>query len=230
MYVAAALEQPIVLRELVKIGGNVEDCDEHGNTPLHVAAACFRPANIRYLLEIGADGKKTNKSGENPLQSLQKAIQSLEDMCAAFSMGFGLAPRAIDVEPRYDSLFLLMPNKSLLIDSWMSPRMHKVLSLTADLEGDSTQDENSCRLEYIPESVLRQRKNTAKFVAGLNCVWNAVSKVLQSKKAPTVQRVTDLALQESDAHDFFGQGGMVDHVIDSLVTISRNVVKNEKWR
>jgi hypothetical protein len=226
MHVAAALEQPIVLRELAKIGGNIEDCDENGNTPLHVAAACFRPNIIRYLLEMGADAKKTNAGGETPLQSLQKALQSLEDMCAAFSLGFGLAPRAIDVEPRYESLFLLMPNKSLLTDSWMSPRMHKVLSITADLEADSSQDESSCRLEYIPESVLRQRKNTAKFVAGMNCVWNAVSKVLQSKQTPTIQRVTDLVLQSSDVRDFFAQGGMVDHVIDSLVTISRNVVKN----
>lgn len=84
------------LHRLIKIGIDVDTCDEHGTTALSFAALQGKTAAVKLLLEKGADTEKANLSGFTPLfraaarghvRDLRLLIQAGADLTARDNLG-----------------------------------------------------------------------------------------------------------------------------------------------
>jgi len=73
IHVAASNDQPVAVKLLARLGGNVSLWDPHGNAPLHVAAGMQQVRTIEALIESGAMPGETNAAGATPLQLAAKA-------------------------------------------------------------------------------------------------------------------------------------------------------------
>jgi ankyrin repeat protein/TPR repeat protein len=56
-----------LIRNLLKLGGSVDETYSFGNTPLHLAASMGSAENVRVLLEAGSPINKVNELGESAL-------------------------------------------------------------------------------------------------------------------------------------------------------------------
>jgi hypothetical protein len=192
LFHAAALDidDMHVMATLVRLGGNVNLSNEHGDCPLHIAARNMRPRTISFLLDVaGADASLSNNDGETPLETLEYAIQVMGDSDAPWGCSLSSRiPNETQVMAKLNSLRALIPQetRALLRDGWMSPRMEQNLTFTADLTTDnmkfSTPDEH-VNLEYIPVSILDKAAASeqvwTKFRSGWIQCWRAMWELLQ---------------------------------------------------
>ena len=195
---------PPILRELVRLGGDVNGPDESGNTPLHVAAPVKAVSSIECLLACGASRIQQNEDGNTLFMCIEQASQSENDFRTA--MGMNLAPREIDIIPKYQSMTLLMDQslQTHLIEGWLSPRMREMLKITAEFQGDQLlrQGDVFAVERFIPTE-MRQEGLPAYFTTGLGIVSETVAQLLEAGRVPTVDRITSSALQStSGAHHF----------------------------
>ena len=234
LHIASSLEMDdtLPIQLLIGLGASVNFQDEFGNTALHVAASQMRHRNITSLLNAGADASLTNMVGETPVQSLKAQLQSYGDMSAAFGL-IQLAPQEIDVIPKLESLTALMPKKQsdLLSDGWMSPRMHCMLTITAEIESDGMIDGQFLRGEYIPAEVMKSREQDQGFREGWGEVWLAIKSVLHDNATPTVTRVKEYmengktgpeAKKKLEA--FLKAEGKIEFALDALLGVTENVL------
>ena len=227
------LEDTLPIQLLVDLGAKVNFQDEFGNTSLHVAASQMRHLNITSLLSAGADSSVTNISGETPVQSLKAQLQSYGDMSAAFGL-IELAPQEIDVIPKLESLTALMPKEESesLRDGWMSPRMHCMLTITAEIESDGMIDGQFLRGEYIPAEVKASKERNKEFREGWSAVWSAIKSVLHDNESPTVSRIKEymetgkLGPEDSNAKlkGFLDADGKIEFALDALLGVTENVL------
>jgi ankyrin repeat protein len=170
MHIAAANGDrlgPPILRELVRLGGDIDGPDENGNTPLHIAATVKAVSSIEYLLACGASRTRQNDDGNTPLMCSEKALQNTNDFRAA--MGMNLAPREMDIIPKYQAMTLLMDQslRTHLIEGWLSPRMREMLKITAEIEGDQLlHDGDLFAVERFIPTEMRQGGLPAYFITG----------------------------------------------------------------
>jgi hypothetical protein len=231
MHIAAANGEslgPPILRELVRLGGEVDGADDSGNTPLHVAATVKGVSSIEYLLLCGASRTQLNDNGDTPLMCLELASQSEDDFRTA--MGMNLAPREIDIIPKYQSMTLLMDQslKTRLIEGWLSPRMREMLMITADNDADQLLNYGDSKLieRFIPTEI-RQRELPACFSTGLGIVFEIVARLLEAGRVPTVDHIKSSALQSTRGAQHFTRmldaGGKVEFALDALFYITEKV-------
>ena len=245
---------PYMLETLVRIGGDVNLQDENGNCPIHIAVSMRIYAALRYLVETArADTSVTNKDGDTPLQCLERILEDLSNIEASFS--FHAAPTQSDVLPLYESTLALMPQamRASLLDGWMSPRMLKMLSITADMEEAMFSDgdmlgfvkfqpkplSECCsvfgisRIDYIPASVLKQYSSGGiykSFYDGWSNIWSVMRMILNDGRAPTVQRIEEylhsgrvFSFDHRKHQHFLSKGGRIEFAIDALIGVTRNV-------
>jgi len=231
---AANKMKPLILEHLVRLGGNVNHCDELGNHALHVAAACQQHKNVQFLINAGADPTKRNLDGDTPLDCLNNALQNYDDMFASFGMN-NRVPSAEDVIPRLACFTSLMPanQRALLHHGWMSPRVKYMLEVTADLEIefilDDRMDDVTSRMEYIPPAVWNQNREEDKFhrfVDGWGACFRVIREVLRQDLVPTVDRVHQylVSREARESQHFLRNGGKVDFALDALINVTRNVL------
>jgi hypothetical protein len=232
MHIAAANGDrlgPPILRELVRLGGDVDGPDESGNSPLHVAATVKAVSSIECLLACGASRTRQNEDGKTPFMCLEQASQSENDFRTA--MGMNLVPREIDIIPKYQSMTLLMDQslRTHLIEGWLSPRMREMLKITAEIQGDQLlQEGDFYEIErYIPTE-MRQRDFPAYFTKGLGIVFETVARLLEAGRVPTVDRIKSSALQSTSGSQHFTRmmeaGGKVEFALDALFHITEKVL------
>jgi hypothetical protein len=253
LFLAAAKSSdfPYLLQTLVHLGGNVNLPDEYGKRPLHVAAEELNPRNVEFLVKVaGADTGLTNLDGNTPLQSLQENIRYFGDMTATF----GWHPREIDIVPRLQCLAALMPEpmRSSLVDGWMSPRMQKILSITAEHESvreylleftayrptplAECYNFGIARMEYIPYSAISHNQSGLyeSFAKGWRQLFETMRRILSDGKTPTVRRIQEYIqeyVQLGVFHSadiryhshFLQKGGRIEFAVDALIAISQNV-------
>ena len=238
LFVAAgqSVQDPYSLQTLLDLGGDVNQADEYGSRPLHVAAQSMKVQNIKFLVEsAGADTSVKNLNGKTPLETLQDKLQGFEDMAAAF--GFSGPPREIDAIPKHDCLTALTQpsTRALLKEGWMSPRMHKAFSITADIESDMEDfggDWDISRIDYLPIEVV-ENGLPGNIFAGWKGLFLAIAQVLRDNKTPTVQRVKDyidrrrvVGVDQRAHESILAAGCRIEHAIDAVISVSKNVVKN----
>jgi hypothetical protein len=210
LFLAAAKssEYPNLLQTLVRLGGNVNLPDENGNRPLHVATEELNPRNVEFLVKVaGADTGLTSLDGNTPLQSIQEKIRFFSDLTATF----GWHPREIDIVPRLQCLVALMPERMRysLVDGWMSPRMQKILSITAEHESvreylleftayrptplSECYNFGIARMEYIPYSAISHNQSGIheSFAKGWRQLFETMRRILSDGKTPTVRRIQE---------------------------------------
>jgi hypothetical protein len=232
LHIAAANEErlgPPILRELVLLGGDVDCPDQTGNTPLHVAGTVKAVSSIECLLAYGASRTRQNEDGDTPLMCCENASQSTNDFMTA--MGINLAPREMDIIPKYQAMTLLMDQslRTNLIEGRLSPRMRQMLKITADIVGDQLlhEDEVFAVEDFIPTE-LRQDDLPDYFITGLGIVFETVAKLLEAGQVPTVDRIKSSAmLSTSGAHHFtrmLEAGGKVEFALDALFNITEKVL------
>lgn len=66
------LSEPVVIRQLIDAGANINDHNVFGETPLMYAAAFASDEVVKYLLEKGADTRLINNDGESALHFATK--------------------------------------------------------------------------------------------------------------------------------------------------------------
>jgi hypothetical protein len=231
MHIAAANGEslgPPILRELVRLGGEVDGADDSGNTPLHVAATKKSLSSIEYLLACRASRTLQNDDGDTPLMCVERASRDADDFSTA--MGMNLPPREMDIIPKHQSMTLLMDQslQTHLIEGWLSPRMREMLQITAEIQGDHLFhdfDLNEIML-FIPTET---RQNlSAYFSVGVGIVFETVARLLRAGRAPTVDRIKRSALQSTRGiHNFtrmLNAGGKVEFVLDALFYITEKVL------
>jgi hypothetical protein len=233
MHVAAAnsARGPPVLRELVRLGGDVNGPDECGNTPLHVAASVKAVSSIEYLLACGASRTRQNDDGNTPFMCLEQVLQSEDDFSTA--MGMNMAPREIDIIPKYQSMTLLMDQslRTHLIEGWLSPRMREMLKITAEIEGDQILHEGDLYdVEPFIPTAMRQRDLPAYFATGLGIVFDTAARLLGAGRVPTVDRIKSSAMRSTSGSRHFTRmleaGGKVEFALDALFNITEKVLVN----
>ena len=126
----------------------IDDVDGDGNRALHLAAEQFKAAEVKRLLAVGAKLDAKNKKGNTALDVAVLKLRSLNDRSLT-NRHQKRVPLEIDVVPPYETISALMDKdvKQKMSDGWLSPRMRKMLSITAELEGDEIREEI---LRYIP--------------------------------------------------------------------------------
>jgi hypothetical protein len=228
MHIAAANWErlgPPILRELVRLGGDVDGPDESGNTPLHVAATVMAVSSIECLLACGASRTRQTNDGDTPLMCCEKASQSHNDFRAA--MGMNLAPREMDIIPKYQSMTLLMDQtlRTSLIEGWLSPRMREMLKITAEIEGDQLSDCEFYDVERFIPTELRQGDLPDYFIKGLGIVFETVARLLRAGRVPTVDRIKSSALQSTQHFTrMLAAGGKVEFALDALLNMTETVL------
>lgn len=225
---------PYLLQTLIRLGGNVNEPDEKGDTPLHKAVTYLRSRTVKYLIDEGkADPTIENMSGYTPVQLLLRSIFNLGDgkktkLSSTNNTVLKHAPKVKHVLPRFDCLKALLPSDhvSQLIHGWMSPRMHRTLLLTSQSVVNSFQDVTYNllpRAEYIPTNVLQSRHDKPSFRVGWENIWITISNILKETKIPTVDAIQKL-VDTNKYNNFLTQGGRIDYAIDALIDITRNIV------
>jgi hypothetical protein len=220
-----------VLEALIRLaGGEVDNRDENGNTPLHVAAGAMAQAAVSMLVIAGANLEATNLEGNTPEKCLMNTIQSTNDFSKCFSLS--MPPRAVDVIPKLACAKALMTPaaQSSLIDGWLSPRMKKLLLITAEINGDEITDvigdETQC-MRYIPlEIVLQGRKESSKrFSDGWGAIFCCIADLLRRGMTPTCNHIQDtLVRQANQNYQFFiEKGGRIEYALDAILGITENV-------
>jgi hypothetical protein len=229
MHVAAANGArlgPPILRELVRLGGDVNGTDDSGDTPLHVAASMKVVSSIEYLLSCGASRTHQNEDGNTPFMCLEQVLQNESDVSPA--TGMNMASREIDIIPKYQCMTLLMDQslRTHLIEGWLSPRMREMLKLTAEIHGDKLLREGDYyEIESFIPTEMRQRGLPAYFISGLRIVFETAARLLEAGRVPTVDRIKRSALQSS--HHFtrmLEAGGKVEFALDALFNITDRVL------
>jgi hypothetical protein len=227
------MEDNFPIQLLIELGGKVNFQDEYGNTPLHVAASQMTHRNIASLLAAGADTTITNMVGETPVQSLKGQLRSYGDMSAVFGLQ-ELAPQEVDVIPKLESLIALMPpeQRETLRDGWMSPRMHCILTITAEIESDGMIDGQFLRGEYIPTDIKRANEPRQVFRDAWSSIWKAIKEILHTtSETPTVTRVQEY-LESGKAGEegkkqleaYLAAEGKIEFALDALLGVTENVV------
>jgi hypothetical protein len=228
MHVAAANGErlgPPILRELVRLGGDVDGPDDNGNTPLHVAATVKAVSSIECLLACGATRTLQNENGDTSFMCFEQASQSEDDISIA--MGVNLAPQEIDIIPKYQTMTLLRDQslRTHLIEGWLSPRMREMLKITAEIQGDQLLHEGDLdEIELFIPTEMRQRDQPKYFITGLQIVFETVARLVGAGRVPTVDRIKSSASLQSTrgTHDFtrmLEAGGRVEFALDALFYI-----------
>jgi hypothetical protein len=210
----------IALETIVKMGGNVNLADKNGQTPLHAAVQALKPQAIRYLLSVGGDSSLRDSQNMTPLDLLLCNWRSQKD----FNIVAGRIrkpPEESEVVPVLESIQALLTHSNhgsvKLIDSWLSPRMQKLLetiakeeyiSLATKLQMLSLQKEGTThtavnpwevtnRVRYIPHKhvasigVDGNKSNAMALLNGMKLIWSTLFQLLHRNEAPTVQNVVN---------------------------------------
>jgi hypothetical protein len=228
MHVAAASGErlgPPILRELVRLGGDVNGPDDSGNTPLHVAASMRAVSSIEYLLSSGASRTQQNEDGNTPLMCLEQVLQNENDSSAA--MGLNMVPQEIEIIPMYQSMTLLMDQslRTHLIKGWLSPRMQEMLKITAEIQGDQIlQEGDFYEIEPFIPTGMRQRGLPAYFTKGLGIVFETAARLLEAGRVPTVHRIKRSASGTQNFTRMLEAGGKVEFALDALFNITEHVL------
>jgi hypothetical protein len=231
MHVAAANPDlgPPILRELIRLGGDVDNPDASGNTPLHVAATIKAVSSIKYLLECGANRTRQNEEGDTPLMCCERASQSSKDFLTA--MALNLPPRDIDIMPEYEAMTLLMDQilRTHLIEGWLSPRMREMLKITAESEADQLLNEGDLyAVELFIPTEIREQGLPECFTTGLGMVFETVARLLRAGRVPTVDSIKRSVSQSiHGGHNFtrmLEAGGKVEFALDALFNITEQVL------
>ena len=235
IHIAAANSSlgPPVLRDLIRLGGDVNSTDQDGNTPLHIAAATNSVQSIKILLAYRASRAQTNLIGETPLRCFEQGLQNTCDFKAAMGM-LKLPPREIDVKPKYQIAYMLMDplNQAQLIEDWLSPRMRTMLTITAELAGDEIRDGEFYTLsDFIPPSF--QGPISDGFKAGFVVVFDAVVLLLKAGKTPTVGRIQSIGSSSATGGQAFTHmlqlGGKIEFALDALFYATERVLVDEDY-
>lgn len=144
-----------------------------------------------------------------------------------------------------------MPERMLssLIDGWMSPRMRKVLTITASLENDESCEQleeysplslSECygwdginRMDYIPHGAISHNSQGLykSFADGWRQLFKTMEQILRDGRTPTVRRIQEYTesgiLPSADIrkhNHFLEKGGRIEFAVDALIGVSRNVV------
>ncbi len=162
---------------------------------------------------------------------LEQASQNEKDFLTA--MGMNLAPREMEIIHKYQSMTLLMDQslRSHLIEGWLSPRMRKMLQITAEIEGDQLLEEGDIDgIERFIPIELRQVSLSAYFSTGLGIVFETVAQLLGAGRVPTVDRIKSSAMQSTRGTHHFTRmleaGGKVEFVLDALFNFTEKVLVN----
>lgn len=225
---------PPILRTLSRLGADMNQEDEDGNTPLHVAAGCIEPLAIETLLELGADASLVNHEGHTPLQTLELQEQSTNDLTAAMNLTGSQVPEDLYAK-RHKSMLLIMPEatRGLLQENWMSPRMKILLLETAQIlsEADNAEVQNLMQ-RHLPVSILTRfqaRGLPDYFVIGVSMCFEAVASVLRMGLPPTVTRVRNMIYSSSRGVDHFHRmidaNGKVEYALDALFRAVEDAIK-----
>eukprot|EP00588_Corethron_pennatum_P004892 CAMPEP_0194286388 /NCGR_PEP_ID=MMETSP0169-20130528/32440_1 /TAXON_ID=218684 /ORGANISM="Corethron pennatum, Strain L29A3" /LENGTH=229 /DNA_ID=CAMNT_0039032803 /DNA_START=54 /DNA_END=743 /DNA_ORIENTATION=+ len=150
-----------------------------------------------------------------------------------------------------DVAALTPQQRSLLLDGWMSPRMKKMLHLTAELEqggfddsahlfrrGEPTALAECCgsfhRLEYIPLAVLQRdpRGIFRSFHDGYAFCFGAIAALLGRNQIPTPGRIEEEIVVNSHRYDYrkfrfyLDKGGRTEFALYAVIQITQNVMVN----
>ncbi len=244
-----------ILKTLITLSpGAVNEPDENGNCPLHTAASLMNSVAIRELIEAGASMTAQNDRRSTPLECIGTMRQDHRD----FRLTFGIRNEHPDRSKKFlDSTRLLMSDelRGQLVDDWLPPRMLEMLLITAEQAVDNMQNDidlfikyrpkpiQECCVgfwsysyfEYIPTDVFRrQPKGIYKsFVEGWQIVWEAISKLLNKKKVPTIssveQEITTMErfglIDVRKLRHFEGKGGNIAYALDALINTTEKVHK-----
>lgn len=202
--------------------------NECGDTLFHIAAQKMNLEAVHFLLNTCLDKNSQNQKGFTPLQLLEKASRNCKDL--KFS-----SPTKIDMFVECATTLMQNEQKASLINGWFSPRMMKMLALTAEIGYDVIRDNDDVDevfditfAEYIPQKVSRNNPelNLKSFRAGWIIVWGAMKYLLRTQKVPTKSKVLEqvyifcLELPEFDLGNwqyFVDKGGKIDYALDALV-------------
>jgi len=141
--------------------------------------------------------------------------------------------------------------RSVLSEGWLSPRMRKMLIITAEIDGDTFHDaghlfrprvptplEECCdgfnRIAYIPLHVLtRDRRGIFQsFHDGYAMCFPAIAAILRRNKAPTVQRIREELILNDHLYDgrklrfYLERGGRIEYALYAVIQITENVLVN----
>jgi len=221
-----------VLEALIRLaGGEVDNGDENGNTPLHIAAGAMAQAAVSILVIAGANLEATNLEGDTPEKCLMNTIQSNNDFIECFSIT-SMPPRAMDVIPKLACAKALMTPaaQTSLIDGWLSPRMHKLLLITAEIHGEEMTDvignETQC-MKYIPLEIFLQgrKESSKKFSDGWGAIFCCIADLLRRGMTPTCNRIKDTLLRQANQNYqfFIEKGGRIEYALDAILDITENV-------
>jgi len=139
--------------------------------------------------------------------------------------------------------------RSVLLEGWLSPRMKRMLTITAEINGDIFLDdvglfqsyeptslERCCdpfginRIDYIPLEVLRRdpRGLFQSFHDGYAMCFEAIAAVLRRNQAPTVQRVrNEIECGRYDNRKFrhyIDRGGRIEYALYAVIQVTENVL------
>jgi len=206
--------------------------DEDGNRALHLAAEQFNAIEVKRLLAEGAKLETKNKVGKTALDVAVLKLRSWNDRSLT-NRHQKRVPLEINVMPPYETISALMDKdtKEKLSDGWLSPRMRKMLSITADLEGDDVREDI---LRYVPAdacSDLDQRSRD-KLFEGFGYCFQVLGRMLNY--SPSVVPTTENAKKGVNRfhvgrrayEPFINKGGRFEFVIDALLDITENVYVN----
>ena len=211
-------------------GKNVNDVvDEDGNRALHLAAEQFNAIEVERLLAVGAKLEAKNKEGNTALDVAVLKLRSWNDRSLTNPYQKRV-PLEIDVMPPYETILALMDKdlKEKLFDGWLSPRMRKMLSITADLEGDDVREDI---LRYVPADACSDQRSRDKLFQGFGYCFQVLGRMLNySSKPPTTENakkmVNHFHVGRRAYEPFIDGGGRFEFVIDALIDITENVYVN----
>jgi len=222
--------------------------DENGNSPLHVAVSCSNPVAIQYLIQSGARRSAKDLKGHTPMTKL---LKQRENKSSTFS-----TPRTspTDVESFLDSAYHLMSKvqSRQLVDGWLSPRMLRMLEMTAAMIWDSINGPftdsrlknyaptslpicfDMCDgieyIQYIPFVEISKKNPDGlykSFEDGWGIVWEAIASLLHTQRAPTLTRVEqeiyNIGADLRKWSHFAEKGGKIEYALDALLDVARNL-------
>ena len=206
-------------------GGNVDVADEDGNRALHLAAEKFNATEVKRLLAAGATLEAKNKEGNTALDVAVLKLRSWNDRSLT-NRHQKRVPLETNVVPPYETISALTNKdvKEKMSDGWLSPRMRKMLSITAELKGDELRENI---LRYVPADACSDQRSKDKLFQGFEYCFKVLAHMLNYGMVPTTEKAKKMtnhfSIGRRAYEPFIDGGGRFEFVIDALIDITENV-------